>query len=164
MSRQDANAAFALSSFLYGSNAPYIEEMYARFEENPGSVDSEWQEFFKSLKDQPADVKRGAEGPSWEQPNWPVVARDDLVPLEVAVFVARDAPVEQIDVEPSGRERFDHAHARAQIEHVPTVDERRHEQDRCATCAHRSAKAQQARGAVAQDDIARRGSDHVRLR
>jgi 2-oxoglutarate dehydrogenase E1 component len=79
MSRQDANAAFALSSFLYGSNAPYIEEMYARFEQNPGSVDSDWQEFFKSLKDQPADVKRGAEGPSWEQPNWPVTPRDDLV-------------------------------------------------------------------------------------
>jgi 2-oxoglutarate dehydrogenase E1 component len=78
MSRQDANAAFALSSFLYGSNAPYIEEMYARFEESPGSVDSEWQEFFKSLKDQPADVKRGAEGPSWEKPNWPVMPRDDL--------------------------------------------------------------------------------------
>ncbi len=79
MSRQDANAAFALSSFLYGSNAPYIEEMYARFEQNPGSVDSEWQEFFKSLKDQPADVKRSAEGPSWEQPNWPVTPRDELV-------------------------------------------------------------------------------------
>ena len=79
MSRQDANAAFALSSFLYGSNAPYIEDMYARFETNPASVDSEWQEFFKSLKDQPADVKRSAEGPSWERPNWPVTPRDDLV-------------------------------------------------------------------------------------
>ena len=79
MSRQDANAAFALSSFLYGSNAPFIEEMYARFEQNPASVDGEWQEFFKSLKDQPADVKRSAEGPSWEQPNWPVTPRDDLV-------------------------------------------------------------------------------------
>ena len=49
MSRQDANAAFALSSFLYGSNAPYIEEMYARFEENPASVDGEWQEFFREV-------------------------------------------------------------------------------------------------------------------
>jgi 2-oxoglutarate dehydrogenase E1 component len=79
MSRQDANAAFALSSFLYGANAPYIEEMYARFEKNPASVDADWQEFFKSLKDQPADVERSVEGPSWEKANWPVVARDDLV-------------------------------------------------------------------------------------
>ena len=35
MSRQDANAAFALTSFLYGSNAPYIEDLYARYEADP---------------------------------------------------------------------------------------------------------------------------------
>ena len=31
MSRQDANAAFARTSFLYGGNAPYIEDLYARY-------------------------------------------------------------------------------------------------------------------------------------
>src|ERR1700743_1302800 len=54
MSRQDANAAFALSSFLQGTNAAYIDDLYARYEQDPASVDSEWQEFFKSLKDKPA--------------------------------------------------------------------------------------------------------------
>ena len=58
MSRQDANAAFALSSFLQGTNATYIDEIYARFEKDPAAVDPEWQEFFKSLKDQPADVRK----------------------------------------------------------------------------------------------------------
>ena len=53
MSRQDANAAFALSSFLQGTNATYIDDLYARYEKDPASVDAEWQEFFKSLKDQP---------------------------------------------------------------------------------------------------------------
>ena len=99
MSRQDANAAFALSSFLNGSNAPYIEELYARFEENPGSVDSEWQEFFKSLKDQPADVKRGAEGPTWEQPNWPIIPRDDLNRIWVLRKVLNPlSPVEAMEL------------------------------------------------------------------
>ena len=32
MSRQDANAAFARTSFLYGGNAAYIEDLYARYE------------------------------------------------------------------------------------------------------------------------------------
>ena len=32
MSRQDANAAFARTSFLYGGNADYIEDLYARYE------------------------------------------------------------------------------------------------------------------------------------
>ena len=78
MSRQDANAAFALSSFLQGTNAPYIDDIYARYEKDPGSVDTEWQEFFKSLKDQPADVRKNAEGPSWGRDNWPLSPRDDL--------------------------------------------------------------------------------------
>lgn len=78
MSRQDANAAFALSSFLQGTNATYIDEIYARYEKDPSSVDAEWQEFFKSLKDQPDDVRRNAEGPSWERDNWPLTPQDDL--------------------------------------------------------------------------------------
>src|SRR5450631_1108974 len=78
MSRQDANAAFALSSFLQGTNATYIDDIYARYEKDPGSVDPEWQEFFKSLKDSPADVRKNAEGPSWGRQNWPLTPRDDL--------------------------------------------------------------------------------------
>jgi 2-oxoglutarate dehydrogenase E1 component len=78
MSRQDANAAFALSSFLQGTNATYIDEIYARFERDPASVDTEWQEFFKSLKDSPADVQKNAEGPSWGRDNWPLTPRDEL--------------------------------------------------------------------------------------
>ncbi|MGJ5032711.1 2-oxoglutarate dehydrogenase E1 component [Bradyrhizobium sp. HKCCYLRH3059] len=78
MSRQDANAAFALSSFLQGTNATYIDEIYARYEKDPASVDPEWQEFFKSLKDAPADVQKNASGPSWARSNWPVSPRDEL--------------------------------------------------------------------------------------
>ncbi|HRO01947.1 MAG TPA: thiamine pyrophosphate-dependent enzyme, partial [Nitrobacter sp.] len=78
MSRQDANAAFALSSFLQGANAGYIDELYARYEKDPGSVDGAWQEFFKSLKDSPRDVEKNARGPSWERANWPQDPRDDL--------------------------------------------------------------------------------------
>jgi len=78
MSRQDANAAFALSSFLQGTNAAYIDDLYARFEQDPGSVDAEWQEFFKSLKDTPDDVRKNAEGASWSRDNWPLAPKDDL--------------------------------------------------------------------------------------
>jgi 2-oxoglutarate dehydrogenase E1 component len=78
MSRQDANAAFALSSFLQGTNASYIDDLYARYEQDPASVDPDWQEFFKSLKDTPTDVQKNAEGPSWGRDNWPLTPRDDL--------------------------------------------------------------------------------------
>jgi len=78
MSRQDANAAFALSSFLQGTNATYIDDLYARYEQDPASVDPDWQEFFKSLKDTPADVQKNAEGASWGRANWPLTPRDEL--------------------------------------------------------------------------------------
>src|SRR5689334_1682641 len=78
MSRQDANAAFALSSFLQGTNAAYIDDLYAQYEQDPGSVDGEWQEFFKSLKDNPTDVKKNAAGASWGRDHWPLTPRDDL--------------------------------------------------------------------------------------
>src|ERR1700751_5457218 len=78
MSRQDANAAFALSSFLQGTNAAYIDDLYARYEQDPNSVHAEWQEFFKSLKDSPADVKKNADGASWGRDHWPLTPRDDL--------------------------------------------------------------------------------------
>jgi 2-oxoglutarate dehydrogenase E1 component len=79
MSRQDANAAFARSSFLYGGNAAYVENMAVRHESDPASVGAEWQEFFQSLKDPKADVRKNAEGPSWKKPNWPPRAGGDLV-------------------------------------------------------------------------------------
>ena len=78
MSRQDANAAFALTSFLYGSNAPYIEDLYARYEADPKAVDAEWQSFFQSLKDNAADVAKNARGASWGRPDWPPPDRSEL--------------------------------------------------------------------------------------
>src|SRR5215510_917179 len=79
MSRQDANAAFALTSFLDGGNAAYIEDLYARYQDNPGAVDADWQAFFGSLKDGRAEVSKAARGPSWQRPNWPQRANGDLV-------------------------------------------------------------------------------------
>src|SRR3984957_5056765 len=79
MSRQDANAAFALTSFLYGANAPYIEDLYARYEADPKSVDAEWQSFFASLKDDPREVSENARGPSWRRSDWPQRERNDWV-------------------------------------------------------------------------------------
>ena len=79
MSRQDANAIFANTSFLYGGNAAYIEDLYAKYEADPAAVDAEWRAFFQSLKDEKADVVKSARGASWKKPNWPVRANGDLV-------------------------------------------------------------------------------------
>src|SRR5579862_430824 len=79
MSRQDSNAAFARTSFLYGTNAAYIEDLYARYEKDPSAVDADWQAFFLGLKDDKASVIKSAQGASWARPNWPQRANGDLV-------------------------------------------------------------------------------------
>jgi 2-oxoglutarate dehydrogenase E1 component len=79
MSRQDANAAFARTSFLYGGNAAYIEDLCAKYEADPASVDAEWRTFFEALKDEGADVTKAAQGASWKKPNWPLRPSGDLV-------------------------------------------------------------------------------------
>jgi 2-oxoglutarate dehydrogenase E1 component len=76
MSRQDANAAFARTSFLYGGNADYLENLYARYETDPTSVDAQWQAFFQGLKDERVAVMTNARGPSWQRP-YPL-ARSEL--------------------------------------------------------------------------------------
>src|SRR5476649_1387174 len=79
MSRQESNATFALTSFLYGGNAAYIEDLYAKYEADPAAVDAEWRDFFRSLKDEAADVVKAARGASWNKPNWPPRAGGELV-------------------------------------------------------------------------------------
>jgi 2-oxoglutarate dehydrogenase E1 component len=79
MARQDENAALAETSFLYGANAPYIEELYGRYVGDPQSVDAEWRKFFEGLKEPPESAVRDVQGPSWQRRDWPVVMNGELV-------------------------------------------------------------------------------------
>ncbi|TIP29871.1 MAG: 2-oxoglutarate dehydrogenase E1 component [Mesorhizobium sp.] len=80
MARQDqANHQFSLTSFLYGGNADYIDALYAAYEDDPASVDPEWQDFFAALKDDAGDVRKNAKGASWAKPSWPLQANGELV-------------------------------------------------------------------------------------
>jgi 2-oxoglutarate dehydrogenase E1 component len=79
MARQDANEKLLNTAFLYGANAPYIEDLHARYEQDPSSVDAEWQAFFGALKDDKQAVEKAAKGPSWEKANWPIHANGELV-------------------------------------------------------------------------------------
>ena len=62
MASQDPNDAFRQTSFLYGGNAAYLEDLYARFQTDPDSLDAEWQAFFSALKDDKNQVLAEARG------------------------------------------------------------------------------------------------------
>ncbi|MCB1386104.1 MAG: 2-oxoglutarate dehydrogenase E1 component [Nitratireductor sp.] len=79
MSRQDTNQQFSNTSFLYGGNASYIEELYARYQENPGALSADWQDYFAALADNRDDVVKNARGASWQRANWPIAANGEMV-------------------------------------------------------------------------------------
>ena len=45
-------------SYLFGSNAPYIEELYENYLNDPNSVDEHWKQYFTQLAAQPGAVER----------------------------------------------------------------------------------------------------------
>jgi len=53
------------TSFLFGANAPFIEELYARFLEDPNRVDADWRTFFEALAEERGDVLAEVRGASW---------------------------------------------------------------------------------------------------
>ncbi len=46
--------AYQSNSYLFGGNAPYVEEMYEKYLENPGSVPENWRSYFDALQHVPA--------------------------------------------------------------------------------------------------------------
>ncbi len=70
------NQVLTETSFLYGANAAFVEDLYARWSENPGSVDASWAGFFATLHDQADEVRKAASKPSW-MPRQVAAARPD---------------------------------------------------------------------------------------
>jgi len=79
MTDQSSNDAFHSSSFLQGINAEYVEQLYARYAENPASVDESWRRYFAQLNEDVADARRAAQGASWERADWPPQQGGDRV-------------------------------------------------------------------------------------
>jgi len=46
--------AYGSNSYLFGGNAPYVEELYENYLANPGSVPDNWRSYFDALQHVPA--------------------------------------------------------------------------------------------------------------
>ncbi|MEC5214935.1 2-oxoglutarate dehydrogenase E1 component [Polaromonas sp. CG_9.5] len=61
--------AYQGNTYLFGGNAPYVEEMYENYLANPGSVTDSWREYFDALQHVPATDGTNAK----DVPHLPVV-------------------------------------------------------------------------------------------
>ncbi|WP_120499527.1 2-oxoglutarate dehydrogenase E1 component [Roseovarius sp. EL26] len=78
MTDQSSNDQFHASSFMQGHNAEYLEQLYARYANDPNAVDEAWQAFFAQLGDDQGSVTAEAAGPSWGRADWPPEPMDDI--------------------------------------------------------------------------------------
>jgi 2-oxoglutarate dehydrogenase E1 component len=76
--RTEANEAMLDTAFLYGANAAYIEQLHARFAEDPSSVPESWRSLFASAAGPSEDPVRSARGPAWRRPGWPGAVSGEL--------------------------------------------------------------------------------------
>ena len=101
MNKTDLTTAFEQTSFLYGGNAQFIEQLYAKYLENPAAVDIHWRQFFAGLEDNAELARQQVNGPSWARKDWPQAESGDLVsafdgnwPAAPAQKPAKGAPAE----------------------------------------------------------------------
>jgi 2-oxoglutarate dehydrogenase E1 component len=139
MARQDLSDVLARTSFLYGGNAAYIEDLYAQYQQAPNSVDAEWQAFFSGLQDRPEEVIAEARGASWRRGDWPIPMNGELV----SAFDSDWGPVE--------RELGDKVKAKAQKTGVDLTDEQVLQATRDSVRALMMIRAYRMRGHLAAD-------------
>ena len=80
-----SNEIFEATSFLNGANAGFIEDMYARFQADPNSVDESWRTFFAGVSERLAAAAR----PSWARTDWPEPADETTRALTAAAPYAK---------------------------------------------------------------------------
>ncbi len=92
MNKTDLTTAFEQTSFLYGGNAQFIEQLYGKYLENPKAVDQHWRQFFAGLEDNAGEAMRQVNGPSWQRRDWPPAESGELVSAFDGNWPAPKAP------------------------------------------------------------------------
>ncbi|MDB5467296.1 MAG: sucA, partial [Phenylobacterium sp.] len=100
------NEVLAETSFLYGGNSAFVEDLYAKWARDPNSVEPSWRAFFASLSDRADDVTRAAAQPTWTKPATPTTRPDWLsaidgmwpaVEAKVGAKIAERQPAASVD-------------------------------------------------------------------
>src|SRR6516225_7588062 len=82
------NEVLAETSFLYGGNAAFVEDLYAQWAADPNSVEPSWRAFFQTLGERIEEAR-----PSWTKPAVPQ-ARPEWLSAIDGLWPAVQAKVE----------------------------------------------------------------------
>jgi 2-oxoglutarate dehydrogenase E1 component len=77
--RRASNEVMEATSFLFGTNAAFIESLYAQYLENPDAVDESWRTYFAELGQQHLSPTQLGRGPEWRRDEKPELANGEIV-------------------------------------------------------------------------------------
>ena len=90
-----SNEILEATSFLFGANAPFVEALYARYLENPDSVEPSWAAYFAELGQSGLSPAQIGRGPSWARDVKPELANGELVSALTGQWEAAPAASEK---------------------------------------------------------------------
>jgi len=76
---RSSNDLLEATSFLSGTNAQFVESLYAQYLENPDAVDPTWRAYFSSLGQTQLTPAQVGRGPEWRRDQKPQYENGDLV-------------------------------------------------------------------------------------
>src|ERR1700749_1270676 len=74
-----SNEILEATSFLNGTNAAFIEQLYAQYQANPDSVDPSWRQWFDELAEKGLPPTQLGRGPEWKRDEKPDHAKGDEI-------------------------------------------------------------------------------------
>jgi 2-oxoglutarate dehydrogenase E1 component len=84
-----SNEILDATSFLNGTNAAFIEQLYAQYQENPDAVDPSWRQWFAGLGENALSATQLGRGPEWKRDAKPAYARGDDIGALTGEWPAR---------------------------------------------------------------------------
>ncbi|MGC1302210.1 MAG: 2-oxoglutarate dehydrogenase E1 component [Caulobacteraceae bacterium] len=92
------NQIMGETSFLYGGNAAFVEDLYERYAKDPGSVEPSWRAYFESLREPAQVITAAAAEPSWTRTPVPA-PRPEWLPAIDGLWPAVEAKVAKVIAE-----------------------------------------------------------------
>ena len=89
------NQVLSETSFLYGGNAAFVEDLYAQWAEAPQSVSPSWRAFFEQLGDRPEAAREAVADPEWKRPTTPA-PRPEWLPAVDGLWPAVEAKLAKV--------------------------------------------------------------------
>src|ERR1700749_672255 len=101
---RSSNDLLEATYFLFGTNAAFVESLYAQYLENPDAVDPSWRNYFASLGQTELDPAQVGRGPQWRRDRKTQHEDGELVSALTGQLAATKGKVSEADLHKAAQE------------------------------------------------------------